>query len=49
MVPAGYLDFLIAASREAGAMIGLLFVVVSLRSDLVFGPNASTLGPRDSP
>lgn len=29
-----------APSGATGAMIGLLFVAVSLRFDLVFGPNA---------
>jgi hypothetical protein len=41
MVPARFLDFLIASCGAAGAMIGLLFVAVSLRTDMVFGPNST--------
>ncbi len=40
MVPSSYLDFMITAAGAAGAMIGLLFVAISLRSDMLFGPNA---------
>ena len=32
---------MIASAGAAGAMIGLLFVVVSLRAELVFGKSAS--------
>lgn len=41
MVPRSYLEFMITCAGAAGAMIGLLFVAVSLRTDLVFGKNAS--------
>lgn len=40
MVPSSYLEFMITAAGAAGAMIGLLFVAVSLRTDTVFGPTA---------
>jgi hypothetical protein len=40
VVPSSYLDFMITAAGAAGAMIGLLFVAISLRSDMVFGVNA---------
>jgi hypothetical protein len=40
VVPHSYLEFMITAAGAAGAMIGLLFVAVSLRSDLVFGKKA---------
>jgi hypothetical protein len=40
VVPRSYLEFMITSAGAAGAMIGLLFVAVSLRSELVFGPNA---------
>lgn len=40
MVPRSYLEFMITSAGAAGAMIGLLFVAISLRSDLVFGVNA---------
>ena len=40
MVPSSYLEFMITAAGAAGAMIGLLFVAISLRSDLVFGERA---------
>jgi hypothetical protein len=40
VVPSSYLEFMITAAGAAGAMIGLLFVAVSLRTDTVFGPTA---------
>jgi hypothetical protein len=40
VVPRSYLEFMITSAGAAGAMIGLLFVAISLRSDLVFGVNA---------
>ena len=40
MVPSSYLEFMITAAGAAGAMIGLLFVAVSLRTEAVFGPSA---------
>jgi hypothetical protein len=40
LVPHSYLAYMITAAGAAGAMIGLLFVAVSMRSDLVFGKNA---------
>lgn len=40
MVPSSYLEFMITSAGAAGAMIGLLFVAISLRSDIVFGENA---------
>ncbi|MGA7836292.1 MAG: hypothetical protein WCA31_13885 [Acidimicrobiales bacterium] len=40
MVPSSYLEFMITSAGAAGAMIGLLFVAISLRSDMVFGVNA---------
>jgi hypothetical protein len=40
VVPHSYLEFMIVAAGAAGAMIGLLFVAISLRSELVLGPNA---------
>ena len=40
MVPASYMEFMITAAGAAGAMIGLLFVAVSLRTEAVFGPSA---------
>lgn len=41
MVPRSYLEFMITSASAAGAMIGLLFVAVSFRSDLVFGSRAT--------
>lgn len=41
MVPHSYLEFMITAAGAAGAMIGLLFVAISLRSDIVFGEHAA--------
>lgn len=40
MIPSSYLEFMITAAGAAGAMIGLLFVAVSVRSETVFGPDA---------
>jgi hypothetical protein len=40
VVPSSYLEFMITSAGAAGAMIGLLFVAISLRSDLVLGVNA---------
>jgi hypothetical protein len=40
VVPRSYLEFMITAAGAAGAMIGLLFVAVSLRTELVFGKDA---------
>lgn len=40
MVPRSYLEFMVTSAGAAGAMIGLLFVVVSLRTQLIFGKNA---------
>lgn len=41
MVPSSYLKFMITSAGAAGAMIGLLFVAISMRSSFVFGANAS--------
>lgn len=41
MVPHSYLEFMITSAGAAGAMIGLLFVAISLRSDIVFGEHAA--------
>jgi len=41
VVPSSYLTFMITSAGAAGAMIGLLFVAISLRSSIVFGTNAS--------
>jgi hypothetical protein len=40
VVPRSYLEFMITSAGAAGAMIGLLFVAVSLRTELVFGKTA---------
>jgi hypothetical protein len=40
VVPASYVEFMITSAGAAAAMIGLLFVAISLRSDIVFGENA---------
>jgi hypothetical protein len=40
VVPSSYIEFMITSAGAAGAMIGLLFVAISLRADLVFGANA---------
>ncbi len=41
MVPSSYVEFMITSAGAAGAMIGLLFVAISLRTDLVFGARSS--------
>lgn len=40
MVPSTYIEFMITAASAAAAMIGLLFVAVSFRSEIVFGARA---------
>jgi hypothetical protein len=40
MVPSAYDAYLAAAATAAAALIGLLFVAVSVRDDTIFGPNA---------
>ena len=40
MVPRSFMEFMITCAGAAGAMIGLLFVAISLRADLVFGSNS---------
>jgi Na+/citrate or Na+/malate symporter len=41
MVPSGIVGYFAATSAAAGALIGLLFVAVSLRPESIFGPNAA--------
>jgi hypothetical protein len=40
MVPAAYDAYLTAIATAAAALIGLLFVAISIRDDMIFGPNA---------
>jgi hypothetical protein len=40
MVPDVYIAYLAAMATAAAALIGLLFVAVSVRDDTIFGPNA---------
>ncbi len=40
MVPSVYTAYLTAIATAAAALIGLLFVAVSVRDDTIFGPNA---------
>jgi hypothetical protein len=40
MVPSAYDAYLTAVATAAAALIGLLFVAVSVRDDTIFGPNA---------
>ena len=40
MVPGVYDAYLAAMATAAAALIGLLFVAVSVRDDTIFGPNA---------
>ncbi len=40
MVPSVYNAYLTATATAAAALIGLLFVAVSVRDDTIFGPNA---------
>ncbi len=44
MVPGSYITFFAAVTGAAGALIGLLFVSVSLRPDTVFGEAAPERG-----
>ncbi len=40
MIPHSYLDFMVASIGAAAALIGLLFVAISMRADQILGPNA---------
>jgi hypothetical protein len=40
MVPSNYASVFEAASQAAGALIGLLFVVIALRPERILGPRA---------
>ncbi len=40
MVPSGYASYLAASATAAAALIGLLFVAVSVRDDSIFGQHA---------
>ena len=40
MVPGAYVAYFAAMATAAAALIGLLFVAVSVRDDSIFGPNA---------
>jgi hypothetical protein len=44
VVPTSYVSYFTATAGAAGALIGLLFVAVSFRSDSVFGPDAPPRG-----
>jgi hypothetical protein len=44
VVPAGFTAYFTATATAAGALIGLLFVAVSLRSETIFGENATARG-----
>lgn len=43
MIPAEYRDFLIASTQASAALIGLLFVAITLSPDRVFGSHADAL------
>jgi hypothetical protein len=44
VVPDSFTAYFTATAGAAGALIGLLFVAISLRPDSVFGQNASQRG-----
>jgi hypothetical protein len=46
MVPSSYMSFFDAASQAAGALIGLLFVVIALKPDKIVGPQAQSTSRR---
>ena len=46
MVPDNLTGYFAAASAAAGALIGLLFVAISLRPELIFGDNADPVSRR---
>ena len=40
MIPRSYFEFMVASTSAAAALIGLLFVAISMRAELIFGPGA---------
>jgi hypothetical protein len=44
VVPGSYVAYFTGAATAAGALIGLLFVAVSLRPDSIFGTTATAQG-----
>ena len=46
MVPANYSSFFDGASQAAGALIGLLFVVIALKPEKIVGPRAQLASRR---
>jgi hypothetical protein len=44
VVPAEFTGYFTAAAAAAGVLIGLLFAAVSVRSDTIFGDDASAAG-----
>jgi hypothetical protein len=44
MVPRSYVDYFAASSTAGGALIGLLFVAISLRSESIFGDKSRQAG-----
>lgn len=46
MIPLSYHDFFSATATASAALIGLLFVAITLRSETVVGPQAEAAGQR---
>lgn len=44
MVPSAYLTFFTTSASAAGALIGLLFIAVTMRADSIVGPSAPVTG-----
>jgi hypothetical protein len=44
MVPGAFDAYLGAAATASAALVGLLFVAVSVRDDSIFGPKATPVG-----
>jgi hypothetical protein len=40
VIPHSYLEFMVASTSAAAALIGLLFVAISMRAELIYGPDA---------